>query len=103
MSLHALAVALRDPSLPVGTMLPVSAATVPTPLRRETNARATSGWSEVYAPMSARGEWFGREWVNYPEGCRFGCKLYARRQGATVRYAVLHSTTYGHSHSPSAR
>jgi hypothetical protein len=98
-----LARALRDPSLPVGTLLPVSADSVPLPLRREQSARADSGWREVYCPTTPHGEWHGRTWVEYPQGCRFGCKLLARRQGAVVRYAVLHSLTYGHSHSPSVR
>ena len=28
--------------------------------------------------------------------CQFGCKLYARQQGAVVRFAVFHSSVYGH-------
>ncbi len=28
--------------------------------------------------------------------CQYGCKLYARQQGAVVRFAVLHSSVYGH-------
>jgi hypothetical protein len=96
--------AFRDPALPIETMLPVRAATVPADVRRQGRRmvldraqaqargfRTRTSWTEVFAPLDTQG------------GCRFGCKLYARLQGATVRWAVCHSRTYGHSHSPDVR
>lgn len=28
--------------------------------------------------------------------CAYGCKIYTRQQGAVTRYAIKHSSTYGH-------
>ena len=28
--------------------------------------------------------------------CAYGCKLYTRKQGAVTRFAIKHSSTYGH-------
>jgi hypothetical protein len=63
----------------VGVMLPLAAALVPADTKRHAARYVSSFWAEV-------------------EGtdCRYGCKVYARRQGAVIRYAVMHSRTYGH-------
>lgn len=80
--------ALTGAGIPVGTMLPVAAATVPADIRRaagEWVQHNTHGqWAEVACPLSSQG------------GCDYGCKVYARRWGKGLRYAVLHSRTYGH-------
>lgn len=100
-----LTAALKDPTLPVGEMIPVQATSIPAEVKRDavrmlarimagyapSYTRKRTSWTEVYGPLDTQG------------GCTFGCKLYARQQGATVRYAVHHSLTYGHSHSPNAR
>jgi hypothetical protein len=103
---QSMAAAFTDPALPVGRMIPVVASTIPADIRRAvarnvaaqvavarpgTAHLAGRSWSEVYGPLDSQG------------GCKFGCKLYARRQGAVITYAVHHSLTYGHSHSPNAR
>jgi hypothetical protein len=103
---QSMAAAFTDPALPVGRMIPVIAATIPADIRRSVTRNfdaqravarpgtahlAGRSWSEVFGPLDTQG------------GCRFGCKLYARRQGAVIAYAVHHSLTYGHSHSPNVR
>lgn len=96
--------AFTDPGLPVGQMIPVRYATVPPAWRRDARAlirdegvsrpagrRARTGWLEVCGPLASQG------------GCRFGCKLYVRRRGAVIEFAVFHCLAYGHSHSPDSR
>lgn len=88
--------AISDPALPVGEMLLISAATLPRWVRQEAK-RATRGrgWTEMYQPLKS---------LQSPEsGCKFGCKVYARRRGAVIEYGMVHSLTYGHSHSPKVR
>ena len=99
-----LTTALTDPTLPVGEMIPVQAATIPAIIRRDATRmvhrqaaahvpshRGRTSWMEVYGPLDTQG------------GCRFGCKLYARKRGAVTVYGVHHALAYGHSHSPDAR
>jgi len=100
-----LAAAFKNPTLPVGEMIPVQAASVPADVKRDAErmltqtmasyapsyTRERTSWMEVYGPTDSQG------------GCIFGCKLYAKVQGATTRYAVHHALAYGHSHSPDAR
>ncbi len=92
---YTLARALKDPSLPVGVMLPVLARTIPAEIARDVApgawAAAGPSWTEAYAPM----HWQG--------GCEFGCKVYARNIKGRTQFAVSHSLTYGHRHSPQAR
>ena len=99
-----LTAAFKDPKLPVAEMIPVQSASVPADVRRDAvtmvnrqaashvpSHRGRTSWMEVYGPLDTQG------------GCVFGCSLYARKRGVVVEYAVHHSLTYGHSHSPSAR
>jgi hypothetical protein len=102
---HTMEQAFRDPSLQVGEMIPVQASSIPADVKRDAEriiaktiagyassyTRKRTPWMEVYGPLDTQG------------GCVFGCKLYTKMQGATVRYAVHHALTYGHSHSPNAR
>jgi hypothetical protein len=89
-TLHSFADAVTSRNLPVGVILPVAAATIPASFkaltRRNPDPYARTSWGEVAMT-----------------DCAYGCKLYARRQGAVTRYGVLHSLAYGHSHSPHAR
>lgn len=72
---------------PVDQMILVSAASIPLSIRREYGVNGwrmkyvSNSWTEAYAPA---------------DGCRYGCKVYVRKSGAVVRWAVLHSSTYGH-------
>lgn len=89
-----LVMALTDPRFPVGEMVHVTAESVPSWLRRDFKAARTArGWAEAYQPTNQYGE--GQ--------CKFGCKVYVRRRGAVREFAVFHSLTYGHSHSPNVR
>lgn len=80
-----LTIAFADQSR-VDEMIPVLTSTVPVDVRDDARAITsdTRSWREVYAPSASRC------------GCRYGCKLYARRWGSGIRYAVRHSSTYGH-------
>lgn len=42
-------------------------------------------WTEVCGLLESQG------------GCRYGCKLYARKRGAVTQTAIFHSSTYGHA------
>ena len=93
---YSLVTAMSDAALPVDTMLPVLARTVDQGVVRDFTSGWLRGdlgksWREAYAPMGGAGS------------CTFGCKVYARRLRGRVQFAVLHSLTYGHSHSPSRR
>lgn len=92
--------AMTDPSLPVGKMLMVHAASVPRKFRNLDNYPEPV-WRELCAPMKLTH--YSVTGAPPIPACEFGCKIYVRRQGATIRYAVLHSLTYGHSHSPNVR
>lgn len=72
------------PSPLVDVMVSVAAASIPVEVRRRAAHNVGPTWGEVYMPTGRDGE------------CQYGCKVYARRQGAVTRYAVLHSSTYGH-------
>lgn len=88
--------ALSDPTLPVGEMLVIDSSTVPAWVKSEAKRNLPSvGWSEMYQPMQSL--------QDEHSGCKFGCKVYGRRRGAVIEYAVFHSLTYGHSHSPFVR
>lgn len=84
--------ALTGAGVPVGEMAPVWADSVPADIRRAAarflrppgGMPGGSVWQEVAAPLSSQG------------GCDYGCKLYARRWGRGIRYAVYHSPVYGH-------
>lgn len=65
----------------VGEMIPIHADSLPDHIRRDYLRCTARFWEECYMPV---------------DGCRYGCKVYWRRQGAVVRYAVSHSRTYGH-------
>lgn len=82
MKIRPLALVMADNA--VNTILPIPASDLPDDVRRDAQRLAGSAWSEVYQPLSSR------------EGCRYGCKVHMRRQGAVVRFAVWHSTSYGH-------
>lgn len=77
-----------DGNQPVDKMIPVSAASIPLSIRREYGVNSWrmscigSSWTEVYAPSG--------------NACKYGCKVYVRKSGCVVRWAVLHSSTYGH-------
>lgn len=78
--------ALTGAGIPVGEMVGVWAETVPADIRRSARewVRPDGSWSEISAPLSSQG------------GCQYGCKIYARRWGNGIRFAVFHSPTYGH-------
>lgn len=92
MTLPTVAQVMTDTSAPVDRMIPVAAASIEVGLRRLTQSRMKSGqyyyfgWDEVYQPS---------------RGCKYGCKVYARKQGAVIRYAVMHSSSYGHPRAKS--
>lgn len=79
--------ALADATV-VNRAIPVAASTVPQETRRWATRTLASGrhdgWLEVECLLSSQG------------GCQYGCKLYARTWGPTVRYAVFHTSSYGH-------
>lgn len=77
--------ALAEPIL-INRPIPVAASTVPQETRRWAVRALVGqhGWLEIECLLSTQG------------GCEHGCKLYARRWGHTVRYAVFHLSTYGH-------
>lgn len=68
---------------PIGEMILVEAVTIPQELRLQIHRRAKGlGWFEIWLPDKY--------------GCRFGCKVHARRRGGRMEYGVFHSPTYGH-------
>lgn len=69
----------------IDRMVPVRAESVPLPIRRVQAFRATSSWSEVLCPSQS------------DMGCKYGCKVYARKRGCIVEFAILHATSYGHA------
>lgn len=68
----------------INKMVPVDYQSVPVEIRSHARRYANDKfWHEVAAPLASQG------------GCKFGCKVYARRRGAVLEFAVLHSSTYG--------
>lgn len=76
----ALASPLVDQRIPVATDS-LSADTI----RHARWAVQGTQWEEIEQPLSSQGGC-----------CRYGCKLYARRWGAALRFAVVHLSAYGH-------
>jgi hypothetical protein len=68
----------------IDKMVPVDYYSVPGEIRAHARRYATDKWwHEVAAPLSTQG------------GCKYGCKVYARRRGAVMEFAVRHSSIYG--------
>lgn len=87
--------ALTDPDLKTGVMLPVLKRTIPIEAIKQAQPfKPDSTWQELYLPTNQHNE----------GTCKFGCKVFYRSHPtAVVEYAVMHSLSYGHSHSPNQR
>ena len=71
---------LSDTTAPTDVMIPVTGTSIPGHLKPRADYLSRS-WREVYGNFD----------------CEFGCKVYARKRGCIVQYAVFHSTVYGHA------
>lgn len=71
---------LTDETAPVDVMIPVTGREIPGHLRPR-DGYLTRWWQEVMGTFD----------------CKYGCKVYARKRGCIVQYAVFHSSTYGHA------
>lgn len=80
-------------NFPLDQMIPVRARSIRADTRSTTRRRLHTGVN-----YATSGEWveIGNASDVVGHMCRFGCKLFARQQGCVIRYAVMHSSIYGH-------